>query len=116
MAKVFTTWTLLPHKPIEKLEENLWRVEGKMPDGKTQRAMVVARKQNGGLVIHNAIALEETEMKELEAFGKPEILLVPNRFHRQDSRIWKERPRKRQPMPTSSWRFSPASRTTGRCG
>ncbi len=91
MAKAFSSWTVLPHKPIEKLEDNLWRVEGEMNGGKVQRAMVVARLKDGGLVIHNAIALGDAEMKELEAFGQPKILVVPNGFHRQDARIWKER-------------------------
>jgi len=91
VAKAFDRWTVLPHEPIEKLEDNLWRVEGKMPDGRTQRAMVVARMKDGGLVIHNAIALGVAEMKELEAFGTPKILIVPNGFHRQDARIYKER-------------------------
>ncbi len=91
MAKSFERWTVLPHQPIEKLEDNLWRVEGIMPDNKTQRAMVVARMQDGGLVIHNAIALGDAEMKELETFGTPKILVVPNSFHRQDARIYKER-------------------------
>ena len=64
MAKPFERWTVLPHQPIEKLEGNLWRVAGTMPDGKTQRAMVVARMKDGGLVIHNAIALSDAEREE----------------------------------------------------
>jgi hypothetical protein len=91
MAKSFTSWTVLPHRPIEKLEPNLWRVEGKMPDGKTQRAMVVARMNDGGLLIYNAIALGDDEMREIESLGVPRILLVPNGFHRQDARIYKLR-------------------------
>jgi hypothetical protein len=91
MAKAFKTWTVLPHEPIEKLEDNLWRVSGKMPDGKTQRSMVVARMKDGALVIHNAIALDDAEMKELEAFGTPKVLVVPNGFHRQDAAIYKQR-------------------------
>jgi hypothetical protein len=53
--------------------------------------MVLARMKDGGLVIHNAIALGPHEMKELEAFGEPKLLVVPNGFHRQDARIYKER-------------------------
>jgi hypothetical protein len=30
-------------------------------------------------------------MKELEAWGSPEILVVPNGYHRQDAAIWKKR-------------------------
>ncbi len=90
MAKCFTTWTVLPHDPIEKHAENLWSVSGNMPGG-NQRRMTLARRADGGLVIHNPIALDDAEMKEVEAFGKPAFLIVPNAFHRQDSIIYKQR-------------------------
>lgn len=91
MAKAFRTWTVLPHKPIEKIAENLWRVEGRMPRGDTRRQAVLARMKDGRVVVHNAIALDDAEMKELEAWGKPAAIVVPNRFHRQDAFIFKER-------------------------
>jgi hypothetical protein len=91
MAAAYTTWTVLPHKPIEKLADNLWRVSGTMGDGKVQRQMVVARLADGRLLVHNAIALDDAEMKELEAWGRPAILFVPNGYHRQDAAIWKQR-------------------------
>ena len=90
MAKCFTTWTVLAHEPIEKHAENLWSVSGNMPGG-NQRRMTIARRADGGLVIHNPIALGEAEMKEVEAFGKPAFLIAPNAFHRQDSLIYKRR-------------------------
>jgi hypothetical protein len=91
MPKTFTTWTVLPHQPIEKLADNLWRVSGTMGDGKSQRQMVLARMADGRVVVHNAIALGEEEMKQLEAWGTPSVLFVPNGFHRQDAAIWKQR-------------------------
>ena len=90
MAKCFTTWTVLPHEPIEKHAENLWSVSGKMPGG-NQRRMTVARRADGKLVLHNPIALTEEEMKELEAFGTPGYIIVPNAFHRMDALIFKQR-------------------------
>jgi len=89
MPKCFTEWTVLPHQPIEKISDNLWRVNGQM--GKVQRQMVVARMKDGRLFVHNAIALDEPSMKELEAFGEPAVMFVPNAFHRQDAAIWKQR-------------------------
>jgi hypothetical protein len=89
MPNPFETWTVLPHKPIVKLEENLWFVEGRL--GNIRRVMVVARLKDGRLVIWNAIALDEPEMKELEAWGTPAFLIVPNAFHRMDCKIWKQR-------------------------
>jgi hypothetical protein len=91
MARVFETWTVLPHGPLEKLSENLWRVEGTMPDPNIRRVMTIARMKDGRLVIHNAIALEEPLMAEIEAFGTPAVIFVPNGFHRQDSKIYKAR-------------------------
>ena len=91
MASAYTSWTVLPHRPIEKLADNLWRVVGTMADGKVQRQMVVARLGDGRLLVHNAIALDEPEMNELEAWGTPAILFVPNGYHRQDAAIWKQR-------------------------
>jgi hypothetical protein len=90
MAKCFTEWTVLPHDPIEKHSQSLWSVSGKMPGG-NQRRMTIAKRADGKLVIHNAIALSDEEMRELEAFGKPGYLVVPNSFHRMDALIYKQR-------------------------
>jgi hypothetical protein len=87
--KTFTTWTVLPHKPIEKLATNLWRVSGMM--GSIQRQMVLARMRDGRLVVNNAIALDDASMQQLEAWGEPAVLLVPNGYHKQDALIWKQR-------------------------
>ena len=91
MAKAFTTWTVLPHEPVEKLSENLWTVRGKMPNGKITRVMTVIKLASGKLMIHNAIALAEPAMAEMKAFGEVGFILVPNGFHRQDARIYKDR-------------------------
>jgi hypothetical protein len=86
----FKDWTVLKHNPIEKLANNLWSVEGWMPSG-NQRRMTIARLTDGRLIVHNAIALDADEMKEVERFGQVAAILVPNAFHRQDARIWKDR-------------------------
>jgi hypothetical protein len=89
MPKVLTEWTVYPHDPIEKLGDNLWRVSGRLGD--IQRQMVLAKRKDGGVVIYNAVALDEPQMKELEAWGDPAVLVVPNGYHRVDCGIWKAR-------------------------
>jgi hypothetical protein len=89
MPKPFEKWTVLPHKPIRKLEDNLWLVDGVL--GNIRRVMVVVRLADQRLLIWNGIALDEPEMKELEAWGTPAYLVVPNGLHRMDARIYKER-------------------------
>jgi hypothetical protein len=46
---------------------------------------------DGRLVIHNAVALDDEEMRELESWGEVAYILVPNGWHRLDCRIWKQR-------------------------
>lgn len=86
----FKEWTVLPHDPIEKLAPNLWSVSGSMPKG-NQRRMTIARLADGRLVVHNAVALGDSEMQAIDAFGKVAAIVVPNGFHRQDAGIFKQR-------------------------
>jgi hypothetical protein len=69
----------------------LWRLEGDLPGANGTRVMTLARLADGGLVIHNGIALEDELMREIEAFGKPSLLVVPNGFHRLDAKVYKQR-------------------------
>lgn len=85
-SKVNDAWTVLGHRPIEKLESNLWRVEGDLPGMPLKRVMTVARLGDGRLVVHNPMALDDAAMKELDAFGAVAFVVVPNRMHRLDAR------------------------------
>lgn len=84
---------MLDNGPLERLEDNLWMVRGALPDMPMplKRTMTVMRTSDGRLVIHSAIALEEAAMRELEAAGKPAILVVPNGWHRLDAHAYKTR-------------------------
>ena len=84
-------WHVLPHGPLERLAENLWWVQGSLRGMSLKRVMTVARRTDGELVIHSAIAMTEDAMRELEALGEPAFLVVPNRGHRLDApRVQKE--------------------------
>jgi hypothetical protein len=91
MPKAYETWTVLPHRPIEKLSPNLWRVEGDLEGMPLKRVMTLARRKDGDVVVHNAIALEDDLMNEIEAWGTPKYLLVPNGYHRLDAKTYKDR-------------------------
>lgn len=93
MAKTFDKWTVLPHGKLTQIEPNLLTVVGDlpMPLGEFPRRMTVARLRDGGLVIFSAIALDEPEMAQLEAFGTPSYLVVPGDIHRMDAKAWKDR-------------------------
>ncbi|CAN5290254.1 hypothetical protein BH09MYX1_BH09MYX1_53330 [soil metagenome] len=86
-----TEWRVLPHEPLQKLEENLWFVVGNVDGAPLKRTMAVARRSDGRLVIHNGVALEDELMKELESHGEMAYLLVPNGFHRIDAARFKAR-------------------------
>ena len=91
MAKPSAAWKVLPHEPIEKHSENLWRVLGSLPGMSLRRTMTLARMADGRIVVHSAIALDEASMKEIEAWGSPAFLVLPNGFHRLDALAYKAR-------------------------
>ena len=91
MAKPFDTWKVYPHKAIEKMSANLWRVEGDIPEANGTRVMTIAKRADGKLVVHNAIALEDALMKEVDDFGEVAFIVVPNGFHRLDAGIFAKR-------------------------
>jgi hypothetical protein len=93
MPKPFDRWTVLPHGKLTQVEHDLLTVTGDlhMPLGAIERRMTVVRLRNRQLVIYSAIALDEEEMKLLEAWGTPAYLVVPNGVHRTDAKIWKTR-------------------------
>ncbi|MCB9677591.1 MAG: hypothetical protein H6737_20965 [Alphaproteobacteria bacterium] len=86
-----TDWVVHPHGELVPLAENLWRVEGKLPNMDLERCMVVARTTAGELVLHSAIAMDEAHMAELETLGTPKYLVVPNGWHRMDAPRYKAR-------------------------
>jgi hypothetical protein len=91
MAKAFGEWKVLPHGPLLTLADNLLWVQGSLPGMSLKRNMVVVRLNDGRLVVHNAIALEPAQMAELERFGTPAFLIVPNGGHRLDAPAYKQR-------------------------
>ena len=85
------TWRVLPHGPIEQLAENLWTASGSLKGMSLKRVMTIARRNDGSLVIHGAIAMDDVRMKELEALGEPAYLVVPSAHHRLDAPAYKGR-------------------------
>lgn len=85
MPKANAVWTVGEHRPIEKLSSRVWRVEGSLPNMPLKRVMTVVRAADGRLLVHNAIALEESAMREIDAWGEVAWLLVPNGYHRLDA-------------------------------
>jgi hypothetical protein len=93
MTKPMKEWTVLPHGKLTQVDEGLLTVVGelKMPLGDFTRRMTVVRLDDDRLVIFSAIALQEPEMRQLEAYGDPAFLIVPNDLHRIDAKVWKDR-------------------------
>ncbi|HEX2877181.1 MAG TPA: hypothetical protein VHP33_38285 [Polyangiaceae bacterium] len=93
MAKALQTWSVQPHRPLERVTPAIMTVTGdvRMPLTVLERRMTLVRLGDGRLVVYSAIALEEASMRELEEFGRPAFLVVPSHLHRNDALIWKLR-------------------------
>lgn len=78
-------WHVRGNGPIEKLEENLWEIEGEVPGLPMKRRMTLIRLDDGSVVVHNGICLNEEAQSELDAWGKVRFIIVPNGWHRLDA-------------------------------
>ena len=93
MPGFHTRWTVYPHGPVEQIDRGLYYVDGEihMPLGRFPRRMTIVQLHGGRTAVFSPVALREPEMREIEKLGTPAFTIVPNGFHRLDSRIWKER-------------------------
>lgn len=94
MAKPPRPWIVTPHGPIERIDDNLWWVSGAVPGvpGRSfLRSMHIVRRSDGTLLLHNAIPLDDAALQELNALGRPAILVVPSPFHCIDAHAMRAR-------------------------
>jgi hypothetical protein len=93
MTKPYEHWNVLPHGKLLEIDDDILTVVGqiRMPLGSFPRRMTAVRLSNSRLVVWSAIALDAKEMATLDAFGRPEFLIVPNDHHRLDAKAWKDR-------------------------
>jgi len=95
MAKAPRPYVVTRHDPIERLDLNLWTVNGDVPDfpkgSGMGRRMSIVRLGDGRLVFHNAIPLDDQSLTQVMAWGKPSILIVPMHLHATDAAGFRER-------------------------
>jgi hypothetical protein len=88
-------WIVSRNDAIEELEENLWAVNGDVPDFPRgtgmPRRMSIVRLGDGRLVFHNAVPIDDDTLARVCAFGRPSILIVPNQFHAIDAPAFREK-------------------------
>lgn len=53
--------------------------------------MALARLDDGRIIMHNAIALDQESMARIDAWGQVAAIVIPNAFHRQDAAIMQAR-------------------------
>jgi len=66
MPKPPRPWTVLPHGPLERLEENLYAIEGAVPGiPGLRRRMAIVRRADGGLLFFNAVPVGEEALARI---------------------------------------------------
>jgi hypothetical protein len=85
-------WTVLPHRPLEALDDNLWTVRGDVPGiPGLDRRMSIVRRGDGGLIFYNAVPVDEATLAAIRALGTPAQLVVPHALHAMDAAAFREK-------------------------
>jgi hypothetical protein len=93
MPKPRRPWTVTPHGPIEKIDDNLWAlsspVPGSIPIG--TRRMIIVKRSTGDLLFYNAVPMDEPTLAAIKAWGRPAILVVTHDQHCIDAHGFREK-------------------------
>lgn len=81
---------IFPHGALAPVAPEIWQVEGSLPVP-LKRNMTVHRLPGGDLVIYSAVALNDAGMADLEALGRPAVMVVPHPLHTMDASFYRER-------------------------
>jgi len=85
-------WIVLPHRPLERLEDNLYAIEGEVPGiPGLWRRMTIVRRSDGSLLFFNAVPVGEDALASIRALGLPGFLVVPQHLHMIDAQPFRER-------------------------
>jgi hypothetical protein len=82
--------SIFPYGPPVALAANLWQVTGSLAIP-VPRNMTIVRGASGGLLLYSVIAMHEDGMRELEALGRPAVMVIPHRRHQMDAPFYKAR-------------------------
>ncbi len=92
MTKPPRPWTVLPHRPLERIEANLHAVDGAVPGiAGLRRRMAVVTRSDGTLLFFNAVPVDDATLDRIRALGRPAYLVVPNHLHMIDAHAFRER-------------------------
>jgi hypothetical protein len=92
MPKSPRPWIVTTHEPIEKLEDNLWAVQGDVPGIPFKRRMFIIKRADGTLMFFGmAMPLEDELLAEIAAWGRPSFLVVTHDQHMIDARAFAEK-------------------------
>lgn len=92
MPKAPRPWIVTRHDPIEKVEDNLWTIQGDVPGVPIKRRMFIVKRSDGTLLFFGcAIPLEDELLAEISAWGRPSALVVTHDQHMIDARPFAER-------------------------
>jgi len=91
MAKEKRGWIVTKHRALQKLDENLWAVEGSVPGIPVSRRMCIVKMLDGSLLFVHAIPLDDATLEQVKALGRPAYLVVGHDQHCIDAHAFREK-------------------------
>ena len=84
-------WTVEQHSTLQRIDDNLWGIEGYVPGARIPRRMCIIKRSDGSLLFFHAIPVDEKTLTEIRALGTPGILVVGHDQHMMDAHAFQEK-------------------------
>lgn len=84
-------WTVEEHSTLQKIDDNLWGIEGYVPGARIPRRMCIIKRSDGSLLFFHAIPVDEKTLNEIRMLGTPAYLVVGHDQHMMDAHAFQEK-------------------------
>ena len=91
MAKAKRGWIVTKHGPLQKIDDNLWAIEGDVPGVPLKRRMSIVRMADGSLTFFHAIPLDDATLQEVKSLGRPAYLVLGHHQHAIDAHAFQQK-------------------------
>jgi hypothetical protein len=91
MAKAKRGWIVTKHGPLQKIDDNLWVVEGDVPGVPLKRRMSIIRMADGSLTFFHAMPLDDATLQEVKSLGRPAHLVLGHHQHAIDAHAFQQK-------------------------
>lgn len=80
-----------PYDSLQEIAPSVYCIDGDWEKTTFRRRMTLLKLKDGGLVVHNPLRLKDEDYSKIDALGRVDYIVAPNKFHCSEPQFYKLR-------------------------